>query len=406
MKHKRLILLGILSFAMLPSCGKPGQADREGPPAVTVRTEVIQPIPVSDTFEVPGTIQPKIATVLSSKVMGQILSLPVSEGDRVRRGQVLVEIDGRDRAAQLRRAQAGQAEVRQALEEVEVQIRAASAAVDAVEANRELAAATLKRYTALRERRSVSPQEYDEVAARHQAAVPEVERAKQSLAAVRARRRQVLSRIDQAQAEVDASEVAVAYSRIISPIDGLITARHAQPGMLATPGMPLVAIEDDRTYRLEAVVEESGISYISMGQPARVHIDVSASDIDGRVEEITPASDPASRTYTVKLSLNLSSARPRGIRSGFFGRAFFKAGEKQTLLVPDAAVIQRGQLVGVYIVHEGAALLRLIKTGKRFNDRVEVLSGLTAGVRIVVDHEAEIFDGAKVIDQDEQEKSP
>src|SRR5437867_5377860 len=151
---------------------------------------------------------------------------------------MVVEVEGHDAFAQLRRAQAGEAESRRALEEVDGAIRAAEAALRGAEANRDLTLATRKRYDVLRERRSISPQEFDEVETRYKAALSDMERARETLAANQARRLQALARIEQAEAEVEAARVAVGYLKITSPIDGVVTARKAEPGMLATPGMP------------------------------------------------------------------------------------------------------------------------------------------------------------------------
>jgi RND family efflux transporter MFP subunit len=173
--------------------------------------------------------------------------------------------------------------------------------------------------------------------------------------------------------------------------------------MLATPAIPLMTIEDDHSYRLETTVEESRISQIAIGQSARVRIDVMAGEITGRVDEIRPASDAASRTYTVKLSLDPPGASR--IRSGLFGRASFAAGERDALIVSESAIVKRGQLTGVYVVEGDTALLRLVKTGKRFNNGVELLSGLQAGTRIVVSDTAEISDGARITEISQPEKS-
>ncbi len=366
--------------------------------AIHARTAVVQPVTVTDTFQVPGTIKAGTQTVLSSKVVGQIVLLPVREGDRVRRGDPMVEIEGRDIAAQLRRAQAGEAEARRALDEAEGAIRGAEAALRGAEAGRDLALATRKRYEVLRERRSISAQEFDEVETRYKATLSEADRARETLAGSQARRSQTLARIEQAEAEVEAARAASGYLRIASPIDGIVTARKAEPGMLATPGMPLLVIDDDSTYRLETTVEESRVASVLPGQSARVEIDALQAAIDARVSEIVPASDPATRTYTVKLDLALTPAIRRNLYSGFFGRALFRAGERQALVVPESALVRRGQLTGVYVVRDETATLRLVKTGKRHDAGIEILSGLNPGTRIVVAAPGDLSDGVRIID--------
>jgi multidrug efflux pump subunit AcrA (membrane-fusion protein) len=392
---------------LLASCRDSGQVNAGYKPSVRADTQQIQFTTVSDEFQAPGTIRARIATVLSSRILGQITSLAVREGDRVRQGQAMVEIDDRETAAQLRRAQAAAAEAQRGLEEADRSIQAAEAAVLAAEANRDLAGSTRKRYDLLRERHSVSLQEYDEVETRFKAADLETRRAQGNLAAAKARRLQISARIEQSEAEIDAAQVMLGYSRIVAPIDGIVTARHAEPGMLAAPGTPLVALEDDRTYELEAAVEESRAATIEIGQRVRIEIDALESrGIDGRVREIVPASDPATRTYAVKLQITTPLLRGRILRSGFFGRAFFPAGDRKALVIPESALIRRGQLEGVYVVQDDVAVFRLVKTGKRYGQGIEVISGLAPGARIVTAPTVEISDGVKIIDEQSSRNTP
>lgn len=398
MAHRWAVASLISLSAFVSSCGDRSEANNQETRTVRAATMVVQSNTVAGEFQAPGTIRARTATVLSSKALGQILSVAVREGDRVRQGQAVVEIDGREAAAQLRRAQAAVAEAQRGLEEADRAIEAAEAGLHSAEANRDLASATLKRYEVLKERRSVSAQEFDEVETKHEAAMLEAERSRHSLAAARARRLQISARIEQAEAEVETAQIAQGYFRIASPIDGVVTTRHAEPGTLATPGLPLLAIEDDTSYELEAALEESRAVEMAVGQKARVEIDaIPGEPIEGRVREIVPFADPATRTYAVRLQIPELHIR-RNIRSGLFGRVFFQSGERQALLIPESALVRRGQLEGVYVVHNGAAMLRLIKTGKRYGRNVEVLSGLTPGDRIVTAPGPGIGDGVKIID--------
>jgi RND family efflux transporter MFP subunit len=161
--------------------------------------------------------------------------------------------------------------------------------------------------------------------------------------------------------------------------------------------MPLVTIEDDRSYELEVSVEESHAGTIGVGQAAHIEIDaLQVAPLEGVVREIVPSSDPATRTYTVKLQIK-DLARYRSLRSGFFGRAFLSSGERKALVIPESALTHRGQLEGVYLVENDVALLRLVKTGKRYDHRIEIISGLAPGARIVTAPTTEISDGVKII---------
>src|SRR5919109_1776252 len=111
------ILAGLALFTA--SCGNTGQANADGQRTLRAHTEVIQFTTVSDEFQVPGTIRARTTTVLSAKIVGQIVSLSVREGDRVRQGQTVAEIDNHEAATQLRRAQAAVVEARHGSEEAD-----------------------------------------------------------------------------------------------------------------------------------------------------------------------------------------------------------------------------------------------------------------------------------------------
>lgn len=396
MKRKLGILATIgLSAMAVAACGKNQEVAAEKPPVVKgARVERVSMSPIEDYYEATGTVRSKTTTVLSSKIMGTVVSLRAREGDKVNAGQALVEIDNRDASAQLQKAEAGLRHAQEGLAEVEQAINAAKSAQAAAEANKRLADSTYARYQALFERKSVSPQEFDEAKAKREMAEAEARRAADTLMMLAAKRQQALAQIDQAKAEVANAQVFVSYARIASPITGVVVAKHTEVGSTATPGAPLLTIEDGSRYRLEVAVEESRLGKIRVGERARLRIDaLGADDLEGAVSEIAPAADPMSRSYTVKIDL---PAR-QSVRSGLYGAARFASGQKQAILIPQKAVTQRGQLAGVFVVDDaGIARMRLIKTGKSYGESVEALSGLNAGERIVVDGVANVNDGVKV----------
>jgi multidrug efflux pump subunit AcrA (membrane-fusion protein) len=393
-KFASLAAIGLLAMTGA-SCGKkPDVAAEKSPVVKGARVERVSVSPVEDYYEATGTVRSKTTTVLSSKIMGTIISLRVREGDKVSAGQVLIEIDNRDASAQLQKANAGLRQAQEGVAEVEQAINAAKSAQSAAESGKRLADSTYARYQALLERKSISPQEFDEVKARKEMAEAEAQRAADTLKMLAAKKQQALAQIDQAKAEIANAQVFVSYARIASPIGGVVVAKQTEVGSTATPGAPLVTIEDGSRYRLEVAVEESQLGKIGMGQRARLRIDaLGADDLEGSVSEITPAADPMSRSYTVKIDL---PAR-QSLRSGLYGTARFVSGQKQAILIPQKAVVQRGQLTGVFVVDEaGIARLRLIKTGKNYGESIEALSGLSDGERIVVDGAANVNDGVKV----------
>ncbi|HWC77545.1 MAG TPA: efflux RND transporter periplasmic adaptor subunit [Blastocatellia bacterium] len=389
-------LLSALAIALLSSaCGRRQEAAKGIAGQIPrVKIESVVAAPIEDFHDATGTVRSKTTSAVSSRIMGSIISINTHEGHRVRRGQILIEIDTRDANVQLQRAQAGMREAENALEETERNLQAAGSGKAAAEASLALATATYNRYQTLFERRSVSPQEFDEVQAKYKVAGAEAERAARILSSMAARKNQVLAKIDQAKADVVNARVNASYGRVASPIDGIVTAKHAEVGAMAVPGSPLLTIEDDSHYRLEASVEESLIRTILAGDRVGVRIDaLGDEELSGTISEIAPAADPASRTYMVKIDLpSLPS-----LRSGSFGKARFSSGQKQAITIPQRAIAEWGQMVGVFVVDDSSiARLRLVRTGKSFGDRVEVLTGLSDGERIVIDPVKAVTDGTRI----------
>ncbi len=385
----------IASVALLACSREPVPTAAVPEPAVVrdVAVGTIAPITVEESAEVTGTVKARRTTVLSSKVVGRITALHAQEGTGVRTGQVLVELDDQDIASQLRRAEAGLREAEAALTETDRAIAAAAAAKTAAEAQRDLAVTTLGRYQRLLDRKSVAPVEFDQVAAQQKTATAAVERADAEAQAVQSKRAQILARIDAAKAEIAGTQVMRGYTRITAPFDGVVTVKHVDVGSLAAPGAPLLTIEAQRQYWLELGIPDSQVSTLKAGQSIRSAVEAAGLAGNTAVVEILPSADPATRTTLVRLDLPGS---PR-LRSGQFGRAWIPAGRRSALVVPRTAVVERGQLQGVYVVSQDRiARFRLIRTGGAQSGGVEVLSGLSSGEQVVIRGTERVSDGARI----------
>jgi RND family efflux transporter MFP subunit len=353
-------------------------AAKPAPEPVAVKTEVVRATEVPELYRASGTVRARYTAAIAAKLVAAIREIRVQTGDRVRPGQTLVLLDDRDLQTSLRRAEAGRSEAANAAAEVDNAIAAANAQV-------ELARITHKRFQDLLAKKSVSPQEYDESAARLKTAAAAVEMAQ-------AKRKQVASKIEQAEAEVAAAKIALGYATLTAPFAGLVTERRADPGSLATPGTPLLMVEQEGGLRLEASLDESRLSLARLGQAVEVELDGLDRTVTGRVAEIVPSVDPATRTFTAKIDLPATA----GLRAGMFGRAAFPAGQRKAVLVPAAAVVERGQVQSVYVVEADTARLRLVSLGGAQGDRREVLSGIAGGERVVLSPPAGLTDGGRL----------
>jgi multidrug efflux pump subunit AcrA (membrane-fusion protein) len=396
MKKNLFILVGC-AVALFFSCGSKEDVSKTASSPQKVRIEKLHAASVEETYEATGTVRSKTISPLSSKILCRIVSIAVREGDRVKAGQLLVEIDDREIKAQLDKSRAGLREAQHALDEADKAIRAGEAEKKAAEARLALASSTLDRYKGLYERRSVSLQEFDEVQTKNTAAKADADQAAERLQALVARKSQILARIDQAKADALNAEVFLSHTRIVSPIDGIVTAKPAEVGQMAAPGTHLLSVEDQSLYRLEALVEESRLGLIRLGDPVTVSMDaLGQKPMTGQVSEIVPSLDPASRSTIVKVDLR-NPAAPTVLRSGLFGRARFTTGTRQVLTVPVQSVLERGQLTFVYLMDPSkTARMRLIQTGKLYADRIEVLSGLNQEDQVILEPSSALKDGATV----------
>jgi RND family efflux transporter MFP subunit len=200
--------------------------------------------------------------------------------------------------------------------------------------------------------------------------------------------------LQQAKANLAAAQVMLGYAVITTPISGYVTAKRIETGDMASPGMPLFTVDDVSRVRIVAQVPEAQVVALAEGGTATVKIDVLETPVAATIERIVPAGDPMSRTFAVRLLLDNPGA---AIKPGMYARIYFPAGSAETLTVPRAALVERGQLQGLWVLDaQGKARLRWVRLGAVTGDRVEVLSGLTAGERYVAAPPAGIADGAPV----------
>jgi RND family efflux transporter MFP subunit len=369
----------LASLALAGCGGTPPAVSRpvETVSGLHVETVSLQTIP--NEVAVPGTVVSTRTAQVSARVMGTVDRVTVREGDRVRAGQLLIALDNQEFAARRAAAQAGLAQAAAGRQE-------AGRAAAAAEAQADVAQKTYKRYVYLRKEKSVSPQEFDEVEAKQRAA-------QAMLAQARAREKQASAGFQQAREELRAASTVVNYTRIVAPFDGVVLRRYVDPGAMAAPGVPLLEVEETSRYRLEATLDAEAAGGVRRGTRARVVLDaLTGREFTGTVEALEPGANPASHTVQVKLNL----PRDPALRSGLFGRAWFRQGERKAILAPPGAILDRGQLRGVYTVdHDGIIRFRLVTLGNAVGKAREILSGLSPGDRLVTNPGARELDGKK-----------
>lgn len=335
-----MALAGLLTFA---GCGGHGSHERNDPPApdpVVVTTTTATAVAQPRLAPVLATIRPRVAIDLAAQITGPIEALPVDIGDRVEQGELLVRISETEIRARLLQAQA--------------QLREAENALDREQS----------------------------LFAQNASSASELDRARAAF--------------EIAEGMVEEAETILSYTRIEAPFSGFITQKHAEAGDLATPGRPLLTLENPAEWRAEAEVPEALIDYVEAGAEVRVRTDNPPLAMTGVVREVSPAADPVARTFLAKIDIPAQS----GLRSGQFARVFFPAGKVTPLLVPAAAISAFGQIERLFVVTDATAHLRIVKTGAAHGNQVEIIAGLEPGSEIVHTAEAPLRDGMPVILRD------
>lgn len=352
---KRIALYALLSTFFLlglQGCGKDkgtsvpaGQARK-----VQARTEVAALTPLTVYHATPATVVARERVEVSSRLMGYIRDIAVVEGQTVKAGQRLFTVDPIDVEGQVELARHG--------------VKLAEDALSDAEADYERHAKLLKEEV-------VTRQQYEKM------------KLNRDLAA---------TRLAQAKAQLATATGQMRYATVLAPIDGVITRKLADRGDLAAPGQPLLVLESSGPMQVETQVPEAILARIKPGQVIQVEVDGLGGPIAARVARLSPAADPVSRTFQVKLDVAV-----QGLRSGAFARALFPQEPRQALTIPVGALLHRAGIEGVFVVDaEGIARFRMVRSGEVHDGRVEIQAGLEAGERYVAEGAERLSTGDRI----------
>lgn len=312
-------------------------APRPRPPGAEVMTLALTPREVIS--EAVGEVKPEFEISISSKVTAHITQLDLRAGAPVRQDQVLAVLDDRDYQARLR--QAGQA---------------LSRAV----ATRDYAQLDWERDRGLLAKGDITGDQFDQTQTRFREAEADVER------------------LRQAQQE---AQVTLSYTKILSPVAGIVVDRLANAGDLAVPGKPLLTMFDPQHLWLQASVREEDARQLKLGQDCQVRVDALNLAVTGPLVEIVPAADATARTVWARVRLPADER----LYPGMFGRLLLLTGQTQDVVIPRRALRQVGQLDMVDVETPRGLEQRAVMLGRSVpEDRVEILTGLKPGEQLVV----------------------
>lgn len=362
MKEKKMLPVGgrllmtimALTFTAY-ACGSPEESNTqsESLPSVDVEQAVLKSVPASYRFS--GTVISDKTVQLSTKISGRVEQLDVEEGDYVTEGSVLIRIKDDNLQAQRSQVEASLVEARAALKNTET---------------------NFNRIKALFEKESATQKELDDISTQYEIAQANVQ-------ALEAKRLEIQDLLD--------------YTVLEAPFNGYVVDKRISEGDLAGPGQPLLSFEQEETMKVEVTVPETQISLFTIGDTVRVDIKAAnRQKVTGTIANVNPSGNRASRQFRVEITLP-GLEKGHGLKSGMFAEVGLQTVTDEMITIPESAVIERGQLTGIYtLTNNSEVVLRWVRLGDTIDGSVEVLSGLAPGESYLATFDGSIREGQKV----------
>jgi RND family efflux transporter MFP subunit len=348
------IFLATAAFGIL-SCGGNENQHITQLPVVPVIVDVAALVTTEGSFSASGKIEAINSANLSTRMMGNVTKLHVSVGEKLKTGQLLVSINNADLRA--KKAQV-------------------LASIHQAESVLENAKKDYERFQSLFEKGSASEKELDNMTTRYEMANAGLQGA------------------NQVMKEINAQFV---FTNISAPFDGVVVNTFIKEGDIASPGMPLVAVEGTSKYQAVVMVPETQIIQVKKGAEANVVIKSSGKKIIGKVSEVSLSAKNTRGQYLVKI--DLVDAGKDILPGMFVNVALLKTDTSQSAspAIQEKALVRNGQLGGVYTIGDDkTAILRWLRLGKNVDGKIEVLSGIKPGEKYIVSADGKLFNGAKV----------
>lgn len=334
--------LPLAAAIVLVACSKPAPVEE---PVRAVKVLTVGMGSMQSGAEFAGEVRARVESRLGFRVGGKITQRPVEVGQRVKAGQLLAQLDPQDfRLA----AEAAKAQVAQAA------------------TNRNLAAADYKRFKELKDQNFISG--------------AEVERREATLNAAQAQ-------LEQAQAQLSGQRNQAAYTNLLADVSGVVTAVEAERGQVVAAGTPVVRIAQDGPRDIVFSVPEDRVSMIKEGSGVDVRAWSAGENLKGMVREVAASADPVTRTYQVKVSLDVANpkdAPPLGSTVYVSPQAFARSGVA-VIKLPTSAFKQDGKTSAVWVLDPATLTVRSqpVEIATADGNDVVVSAGLTPGMLVV-----------------------
>lgn len=353
-----------------------------------------------------GTVQARALSKISSQYTGRIKRILKRDGERVKKGETLLEIENNDANAQLRLAEANlrgtRTELSQLLLSRDMVVSQASSTLNQTRAKLDNAAANLDRANSLYTKGMISKQEMDSAKSTFDVAQADYESARANELQGKMKDEEIKTaraRVEQMESNLQLAGVQLGRTYITAPYSGIITELFVEEGELLSIGTPVLEMADESTMEVDAVIDEVDVGKLRIGQDVKLTFDAFKEKQSlGKILEISPyITTTKEQNRTVNIKVGITTGQD-GILVGMSTDVEVITGRaKDVLYLPTNAIIEKADGQFVFIAEKGVAKEKKIKTGLSNWDTSEVIEGLREGDEVITSLEIKKFtDGTKI----------
>ena len=400
----RYIHLDLVALLFLTACSKP-PAEEAGA-AVPVQVTAVTQSTIRRIIEGDGVLFPRDQASIMPKVSAPVQKFYANRGDHVRQGQLLAVLENRDLTASAAEAKGAVEQAdsnRRATEGATIPESVGKAEIDLQAARdaRDNAKKILDSREHLFQQGALARRPVDESQLAYSQALAQYRAAEEHLKAFQSvskeeQRKAASAQVESARAHYEALEAQVAYSRVTSPIAGIIADRPINVGEMANPGLPLITVVDISRVVARIDVPQNEASAVKVGQTATITQPGNSDQTEGKVTVVSPAADP--NTTTVQVWIEIANVGERLKPGSAVHAAISSEVYKAATVVPVAAILpaEEGGTAVLTVSADSIAHRRAVKLGVREGSQVQILSGITPGEEVVVVGGIGVDDKAKV----------
>jgi RND family efflux transporter MFP subunit len=367
------------------AAGGGGRGGRGGRPPMPVEFAAVKRAPVAEQILVVGNLIGAATVEVVPRANGRLQAVSVKLGDSVRQGQVIARVEDNEIREQVRGAEAS--------------YQVSQASIRQREADLKLAQNNLERSRSLYERQLLPQQTFDDVDARYQAAVAQLDLAR--------------AQFEQSKARLDELKITLSNTVVVSPVDGFVGKRYLDPGAFASTNAPVASVVDIRTVRMVANLVERDMRRVPVGTEAKVEVDAFPGEVfKGRVSRVAPVFDPSTRTAEIEIEVLNTDYR---LKPGMYSRVQLTISTRtDAITIPRNALVELEGRSGVFIASPAAktegttggagggpatmtAKFLPVEVGIRDGEAIEITKGLDSGARVITTGASALKDGDRIV---------